>query len=338
MTKLLARKTTLGVVIASCMAWPLTSSFAQEQGNASPDEKLVENLQGLEKAMRNQMPGLSADEIRVMRKLYNEQEAARQNPVPPTVTNKVTILERGESPSLDIMERFDTTLVFADRHGDPMEITAYRISDDEAAALVPLHGSASNAMAENDAGDEDIITPDQGEEDGPIKALIVTPLASMRSTNVTVMLRGQDFPIVLSLSTRSSVSDDIDLAYIQEMRLSWASLMPEAQALAGKFTGANGGGALSQRMVSLVQGVPDSALEEVPLRGELSRQVSLWQDKEEEDWYLRLGEHIEPWNISIKDRTNDGLRGFSVIRLDGAPPSVIGLSANGQYRTVEIKG
>lgn len=308
------------------------SVSAQELSDT--DEALVNSLQSTREAIQAQMPGLEAEEIRVMREIYEEQESARQNPAPPKVTNQVNILERGESPALSIMERFDTTLVFADRHGNPMEITAYRISDEQAAALVPLHSQESLAQAQA-GGEGDMIAAAPSANEGPIKGLIVTPNAIMRSTNITVMLRGQNFPIVLSLSTRSS-QDREELAFIQEMRLSWASTMPEAQALAGKFTGSNSGsGVLSHRMVSLVQGVPDSALEAVPLKGQVASQVSLWYDREEEEYYLRMAEHIEPWNISIADRTNDGLRGFSVIRLNGTPPRLIGLSVNGQYTTVE---
>lgn len=319
-------------------------TLAMAEGDASQlndaDAALVDNLQGMETALRQQMPGLSPDEIGIMRKIYNEQEAARQNPEPPKVTNRVNVLNRGESPEIDIMERFDTTLVFADRHGTPLEITAFRISDDEAATLVPLHGYDDKTPIVETENDEELLLPSsdgEGGEGGPIIGVVVTPNSTMRSTNITVMLRGQDFPIVATLTTRSSLDTEHELAFIQEMRLSWTSSMPRAEELAGKFTGSNGGGALSQRMVSLVQGIPDSALDPVPLRGEMARQVTLWHDKEDEQWYLRLAEHIEPWNISIDERTRDGLRGFTVIRLKGAPPSLIGLSVNGQYQTVEIE-
>jgi hypothetical protein len=313
-------------------------SQAQDVELNDADEALVNSLQNTREAIQAQMPGLTAEEIQVMREIYDENESARQNPSPPTVSNQITILERGESPALSIMERYDTTLVFADRHGNPMEITTYRISDDQAATLLPLHSQDNQKIVQSNAGSDggDSITPVQTADAGPIKGLIVTPNAIMRSTNITIMLRGETFPIVLSLSTRSTRDAEEALAFIQEMRLSWASTMPEAQALAGKFSGSNnGGGVLSQRMVSLVQGVPDSALEPVALKGEASSQVSLWYDREKEEWYLRLAEHIEPWNISIADRTNDGLRGFSVIRLNGEPPRLIGLSVNGQYTTVE---
>lgn len=345
MNKLTSPAMMRGCLLA-CLLCSGTAAQAQSDEVASEatatDKALVENLQKTREAMKAQMPGLSAEQITVLQELYDEKQSARENPRPPTVSNKVTFLKRGESPGLTIMERFDTTLVFADRQGNPMEITAHKISDDSAAALVPLHTQEGGAVIQDNArpASEGQIAPaeavETAEELGPIKGLIVTPKSTMRSTNITVMLKGQTFPIVLSLSTRSTRNQDEALAYIQEMRLGWASIMPEAQALAGKFTGSNNGdGALSRRMMSLVQGVPDSALEPVELKGDAASQVSLWYDRENEEWYLRLGEHIEPWNISIADRTNDGLRGFSVIRLNGEPPKLIGLSVNGQYTTVQ---
>lgn len=347
MNKLILPAMTRGCLVA-CLLGGAAGVQAQSEEANETDKALVESLQQTREAMEEQMPGLSAEEIQIMQDIYDKQEGARQNPDPPSVNNEITILERGDSPGLEIMERFDTTLVFADRQGNPMEITAYRISDEEAATMLPLHTKDNENLLESDADQQGgnqgnsqgggQISPSSSGESGPIKGLIITPNAIMRSTNITVMLRGQSFPIVLSLSTRSTRDADESLAYIQEMRLSWASTMPEAEALAGKFTGSNNGnGALTQRMVSLVQGVPDSALEAMPLEGEASSQVSLWHDRENEEWYLRLAEHIEPWNISIADRTNDGLRGFSVIRLNGEPPSLIGLSVNGQYTTVKQK-
>lgn len=304
--------------------------------DTDPDAALVDNLQAMGDTIRSQMPGLTPDEISVMRRIYNDQEAARQNPKPPEVTNRVNILKRGESPSINIMERFDTTLVFADRHGNPLEITAFRISDEEAGSLLPLHGYDENTALVTSDNEQGLLLPSNDGESGPIVGLIVTPKAPMRSTNITVMLRGEDFPIVATLTTRSTLDTQHELAFIQEMRLSWTSSMPRAEELAGKFTGANGGGALSQLMVSLVQGVPDSALDPVPLRGELSRQVTLWHDKEEEEWYMRVPEHIQLWNISIRGQTRDGLRGYSVIRLNGSPPTLFGMSVNGRYQTVEL--
>jgi hypothetical protein len=323
-----------------------STHLAADEGNGDPDQALVDSLQTqAEENIQMQMPGLAPEEISTLRRLYNEQEAARQNPQAPTVVNKVRVLERGESPSIMIMERFDSTLVFSDRHGNPMEITTHRISDDGAANIIPLrhvgngNDNAAPIVTQNDQGEETIVQPQSDNEvNGPIKGLIVVPRAAMRSTNITVMIRGEQFPIVLSVSTRSSIDTEKEVPYVQEMRLSWASTMPEAQALAGKFIGSDGGGALSQRMVSLVQGVPDDVLEPVPLEGSISEQVSLWHDTVNDEWYLRMAEHIEPWNIAVFDRTNDGLRGFSVIRLDGPPPRLIGFSVNGSYTTLVQSG
>lgn len=324
----------------------LSLSAAADQNPV--DAALVDSLQSEQEirdgALREGMPGLTPEDIRALRRLVNEQEAARNNPQPPTVTNKVSMLTRGESPTILIMERFDTTVMFTDRHGDPIEITSSRINDEQAAHLVPIHSQEMASVApEPVPTDPDIVmpadstAPDTGGQ-GAVKALIISPESAMRSTNLTVMLKGQSHPIVVTVSTRSSLNLEQELAYIQELRLSWVSNMPRAQALAGRFGGSAGGSSLSDAMLSLVQGVPSPDMVAKELEGPLATQVSLWHDEVEDIWYLRTADHIEPWNVSISDRTRDGLRGFTVTKLNGPPPRLIDMSANGQFSTLILSG
>lgn len=316
---------------------------ASDQVDATLVESLQADQEAREDAVRQGLPGLNPKEIRTLRKLMNEQEAARNNPTPPTVTNQVTMLDRGESPTLHIMERFDTTIMFTDRHGDPIEITTSRINDKEAAKLIPIYlKNMPTGNPDGGAEDNDLIMPDAAEEEGegeggPVKALIIAPESAMRSTNITVMLKGETHPISLTVSTRSSINTDDELAYLQEMRLSWVSNMNSAQAAAGKFAGASGDTSLSDAMLSLVQGIPTANMVPVELEGALANQVSLWHDEVDEAWYLRMAEHIEPWNVSISDRTRDGLRGYTVARLNGAPPRLLDMSANGSFSTLSLK-
>lgn len=313
---------------------------------SAADVALVESLQNEQEArsatLQEGMPGLSPEDIRILRQLLNEQEAARNNPEPPMVANKVTMLARGESPTVYIMERFDTTIMFTDRHGEPIQIESSRINDTEAAKLVPIksHDLAAPAPPQEPA-DSDTVMP-IGEEDtimdGIVKGLIISPQSAMRSTNITVMLKGQSHPIVLTVSTRSSLNTESELAYIEELRLSWVSNMPRAQALAGKFSGGAGDTSLSGAMLSLVQGIPTANMTPRKLEGALSSQVALWYDEVEEIWYLRMADHIDAWNVSIADRTRDGLRGYTVAKLNGAPPRLIDLSANGRFSTLTVSG
>lgn len=315
----------------------------------TPDEALVESLQNEEAvraaALQDGLPGLTPEEIRTLRRLLNEQEAARNNPEPPMVANKVIMLSRGESPTIQIMERFDTTIMFTDRHGDPIEIVASRINDEQAARLVPIRSndSARAVTASTEApSDPDIVMPveEAGAEtsQGAVTGIIISPEAPMRSTNITVMLRGQSHPIVLTVSTRSSLNTEDELAYIQELRLNWVSNMPQAQALAGKFSGVGGNTSLSGAMLSLVQGVPTPNMTPRKLEGDLATQVGLWYDEVDEIWYLRMAEHIDVWNVSIADRTRDGLRGYTVAKLNGPPPRLIDMSANGRFTTLTVSG
>lgn len=326
----------------------LVASFSASlwADTAQVDASLVESLQAeqdvREETISQGMPGLTPEEIITLRRLVNDREAARNNPEPPKVTNKVTLIERGDSPTINIMERFDTTLIFADRHGDPIEITDHRVNDENAATLVPLY---SNEMPEgqpaSSGAESDMVSPDSGNEsdgEGPVTALVLIPEKAMRSTNITVKLKGQTHPIIITVSTRSSMDTSEELAYLQELRLTWVSNMPSAQAIAGKFIGSSGNTILSDSMVSLVQGIPTDNMVPKALEGSLSNQVSLWHDEVDDIWYLRMAEHIEPWNISIEDRTRDSLRGFIVAELQSEPPSLIGFTANGRYSTLTLIG
>ena len=110
--------------------------------------------------------------------------------------------------------------------------------------------------------------------------------------------------------------------------------MPISQRASGKY---RIGEALESNMLSLLQGVPSPELESIELYGELSSQVSLWKDataKRNPHYFMRIADHLSPWNISIDDQSHDRMRGFTVIRLKGAPPKSIGFSSNGKYQTV----
>lgn len=327
---------------ASCLCL-MTMSMPAHADTSNEDQTLIQNLQR-EQQLQESMPGLSGDDIRTLRKLLNEQEAARNNPKPPQVSNKINMIERGASPQIKIMDRFDTTVVFADRNGTPLEITGWRINDEKAAELIPIYSAVDGTDVQG------LLHPTRtgeaqpaGEADddrGPANAIIISPKRVMRSTNITVTLRGQSYPLVLTVSTKSTLDKDQVVAFIRELRLSWVSTMPKASALAGKFAGSEGGSALSGDLLTLVQGVPSGDLENIGLEGPLSGQVSLWRDatSDEPVWYLRMADYIEPMNVAISDRTRDGMRGFTVMRLNGNPPKVLGVTANGQYSSLTITG
>lgn len=332
-------------LVAICMLSSF-SMLAHAGADTQVDADLVESLQkqqdAREQVMQEGLPGLAPEEIKTLRKLVNAQEAARNNPEPPSVTNQVSMLKRGESPVIQIMERFDTTVMFTDRHGSPIEITTWRINDQEAAKLVPIHSQdMPTGVPDAGADDSDLVMPDSDAAEsgeGPVKALIITPESAMRSTNITAMLKGQSHPIVLTVSTRSSLNTGSELAYLQELRLSWVSNMNSAQEAAGKFSGSSGDTSLTGAMLSLVQGIPTDNMVAKELEGPLENQVSLWHDEVEDVWFLRMAEHIEPWNVSIADRTRDGLRGYTVAELNGAPPRLLDVSANGRFSSLTLKG
>lgn len=330
-------------------------------GSADPDAQLVSQLQVDSETRQAVVEGmgnrLTPAQIRAMREQLEMEEAARQNPQPPEVANKVISVERGQSPQITIMARFDSTLMFTDRTGEPINIRSWRISDRNAAELIPLHergegsessevemvgpqtgGGASslgnNAGGSGDGGSEGADVTTKGA--GPVTGLIVSPRKSMRSTNITVRVKGETYPIIVTVSTRPSTQSSREVAFINEVRLNWIVDMPEVSRAAGGY---QHGSAISQGMLSLLQGVPGPHLESVELEGALSEQMSLWRDATKPNdptYFLRLADHISVWNIAIADRSNDRMRGFSVIELQGMPPKSMGFTANGQYTTVSI--
>lgn len=332
-------------------------SHAQETG-LSPDQLLVEQLSFDEETIsrvQSQMGDrLSPSEISALRRLMDMEEAARQNPIPPQVTNKVITIDRGESPTLDILQRYDTTLVFADRAGNPLNILSMRISDREAAELIPLYAGESGSaptpptssvdQASSESPEELAIYGAPGDQapqaikagQGPVNAIIVSPRQPLRSTNITVRVEGEDYPIVLTVQSHTSHTMESELAYVNEIRLDWKVDMANSIRMAGKY---RVGEALEANMLSLLQGIPGPELSAVELEGELSSQVSLWKDATSRDnptYFLRMADHLSPWNISIDDQSHDRMRGFTVIRLNGAPPKSIGFSNNGSYQTVTL--
>jgi len=337
------------VTLAAALAGPSSYVIAS---NAELDAALVESLQygeDVTSEINEQMgPRLSPAEIRALRDQLEMEEAARQNPIPPQVNNKVVTLERGESPTINIMQRFDTTLIFADRAGNPLTIRSSRVSDPEAAKVIPLHDNPTVVYEDGENGDSS--NPEEGgfedprgqagqsggeDNRGPVNALIISPSNSMRSTNLTVRVSGEDYPIILTLRTHPANNSDRTIAYMQEIRLDWMVSMPREQQLAGKY---QVGSELGSEMISLLQGVPTQNLERVELEGGISSDMSLWRDATERvpEYYLRMADYISPWNVAIKDQSHDRMRGFTVIKIDGAPPRSIGVSANGKYQTVTI--
>lgn len=320
--------------------------------NAALDAALVEKLQYGEEisAELNAQMGdrLSPAQIRALRDQLELEEAARQNPIPPRVSNKVVTLERGESPTIDIMQRFDTTLIFADRAGNPLTIRSARVSDPEAARLIPLHDNATvvyesgvearrEAEGQGDSFEDPRVQsePANGSGKGAVNALIVSPSQSMRSTNLTVRVSGEDYPIILTIRSHPSNNTERTIAYMQEIRLDWLVNMSREEQLAGKY---QVGRELGSEMISLLQGVPTPNLQRVELEGGLSGDMSLWRDatSRTNSYYLRLADYISPWNVAIEDQSHDRMRGFTVIKINGAPPRSIGVSANGRYHTVSI--
>ncbi|CAM3786908.1 DotH/IcmK family type IV secretion protein [Vreelandella rituensis] len=322
--------------------------------NAELDARLVQMLQVDQETMdsvRSQMGDrLAPEEIRALRQQLSLEEAARENPNPPTIANKVVTVKRSESPQIDIMERFDTTLVFSDRAGNPLKILSWRISDSESAELIPLHqtGGGSQGNQPNLVGDlppSQMITEDTGaggdggvaaSGSGPVTGLIVSPRRSMRSTNITIRVEGETYPIILTIRSHPSTQTERELAYLNELRLDWIVNMPDIERAAGKYAY---GEALEGAMLSLLQGIPSPELEGLELDGPLSDQMSLWRDatdRHSKTYYLRMADHIAPWNISIADQSHDRMRGFTVIRLNGAPPKSMGFSANGQYTSISV--
>ena len=112
--------------------------------------------------------------------------------------------------------------------------------------------------------------------------------------------------------------------------------MPDSLRMAGKY---RMGEALDNNMLSLLQGVPGPELSPVELNGALSSQMSLWKDATERNnptYFLRMADHLSPWNISIADQSHDRMRGFTVIKLNGAPPKSMAFSSNGEESSVTL--
>lgn len=344
-----AKVLTLAAALAGAAAQQTHAS--NEELDAALVEKLQYGPEVTEEISSRTGPRLTPAEIRALRDKLDLERAARGNPLPPKVKNKVLTLERGESPTINIMQRFDTTLVFADRAGNPLTIRSARVSDSEAATIIPLHDNPAAVYEDSDEGASQASgdsegsansfepprnpTGHSGEQRGPVNALIISPSKSMRSTNLTVRVEGEDYPIILTVRSHPSSSNERTIAYMQEVRLDWLVNMPREQQLSGKY---QVGSELGEELISLLQGVPTPNLEKIELEGALKSEMSLWRDATERTstYYLRMADYISPWNIAIADQSHDRMRGFTVIELQGAPPRSIGLSANGNYTTMTI--
>lgn len=353
------KKISLGLTISSALALMATSAGAST--NSEIDNRLIEQLsfdsETLERVQGQMGERPSPSEIRALRYQLSLEEAARQNPTAPTITNQVLTVDRGQSPTLDIMQRFDTTIVFADRAGNPLNLKHWRISDESSAELIPLRDNERISAAVPPANPQSQQPPEtddfaiytgpnnqgqqdqenaSGSEEGVVNALIISPREAMRSTNITVRVEGEDYPIVLTVRSHPSTEVERELAYVNEIRLDWVVKMHPSMMMAGKY---QQGEALKSNMLSLLQGIPGPELRSVELNGSLSSQISLWRDATDRDnptYFLRMADHLSPWNIAIADQSHDRMRGFTVIELNGAPPKAMGFTSNGQYSSVTI--
>lgn len=351
------KKFSIGFAMSSALALTATSAYAST--NSEIDNRLIDQLsfdsETLERVQGQMGDRPTPSEIRALRYQLSLEEAARQNPTAPTITNQVLTVDRGQSPTLDIMQRFDTTIVFADRAGNPLNLKHWRISDESSAELIPLRDNERVAAAAPQANPESQQSPEtddfaiytgpnnQGQQsqansgqEGVVNALIISPREAMRSTNITVRVEGEDYPIVLTVRSHPSTEVERELAYVNEIRLDWVVKMHPSMMMAGKY---QRGEALKSNMLSLLQGVPGPELRSVELSGNLSSQISLWRDATNRDnptYFLRMADHISPWNIAIADQSHDRMRGFTVIELNGVPPKAMGFTSNGQYSSVTI--
>lgn len=136
---------------------------------------------------RRQILPVDPEQIFELRKGFEKAEKAKIEGVQPKVfsgTRNISIRPGGQQPKITLTKGYVSSIIFQDATGAPWPIDSARVGDDSLYS-VPFENKSE---------------PDGG-VNGPRNLLTIVPLLASGSSNLVVILEGQDVPIILLLQS-----------------------------------------------------------------------------------------------------------------------------------------
>lgn len=307
---------------------PESRSSAKEGGRppnqgGNADQLLIQGLvdgsfNNSDQVIRNQFgDGLSPEDIQMLREVFLEYEAAKNNPNPPPTRSAIKQLSPGDTFDLVAMSDFPSTLMIADQFGEPLKINYHDLG---AGSVVEVREMRSQ---NKDGGDF-------------VDGLRIHALKPMRSTSLTIRVEGSRLPINVTIRTIPADSKT-PVNILNELRLSWVNKLSQVAVSAGRYASPDITKRGDKLMMDVVTGTLLSneaeGIHKVPLEGEINS--ALFVDEATGFWYLRLPITATPQNVAIESQALSSVNGYRVVRMKSVPPRVIGVTANGRsYRLV----